>query len=148
MTIPTKASFSGFIASEPKPTQTSKGEPRMFVKVGKPRFMRNGDGTFTELEATMHNLVAYRGTAQRALAKLAKGDNIVAEGYVHRYSVTRDGHQAEEEEFVATRIGHDLARTRYEVDRTPRHERSLAESKRVTRPSNRTATTPAASLSR
>jgi hypothetical protein len=39
---------------------------------------------------------------------------------VRDYSYERDGQRFAGEEFVATRIGHDMARTRYDVDRTPR----------------------------
>ncbi|MGO3180715.1 MAG: single-stranded DNA-binding protein, partial [Brevibacterium linens] len=52
--------------------------------------------------------------------RLAKGDNIIADGRVRDYSYERNGQRYEGEEFIATRIGHDLARTRYEVDRTER----------------------------
>ena len=36
------------------------------------------------------------------------------------YSYERNGQRYEGEEFIATRIGHDLARTRYQVDRSER----------------------------
>ncbi|WP_235997038.1 hypothetical protein [Aestuariimicrobium ganziense] len=39
---------------------------------------------------------------------------------VRGYSYERNGQRYEGWEFIATRIGHDLARTRYEVDRTER----------------------------
>ena len=52
--------------------------------------------------------------------QLAKGDNFIADGRVRKYSYERDGQRHEGEEVIATRLGHDLARTRYEVDRTPR----------------------------
>ena len=34
----------------------------------------------------------------------------------------RNGQSEAREEFVARRLGHDMARTRYEVDRTPAHQ--------------------------
>jgi single-strand DNA-binding protein len=60
----------------------------------------------------------YRRSAERAFAQLAKGDNFVAEGYVHPYSYERDGQTITGEEFVAKRLGHDAARSIYAVDRS------------------------------
>ena len=59
-------------------------------------------------------------TAERALARFAKGDSFVAEGYVRTFEVEREGAIVEREEFVAKKIGHDLARTNYDVDRSRR----------------------------
>ncbi|MBC7594321.1 MAG: single-stranded DNA-binding protein, partial [Kineosporiaceae bacterium] len=61
-----------------------------------------------------------RATADRALTRFAKGDSFVAEGYVRTFQVVRDGEAIQREEFVAKKIGHDLARTNYSVDRTHR----------------------------
>jgi single-stranded DNA-binding protein len=72
------------------------------------------------LETTFHDLIAYRGAAEQGAERIAKGDNIIADGRVREYSYERNGQRYEGEEFIATRIGHDLARTRYEVDRTER----------------------------
>lgn len=59
----------------------------------------------------------YRRSAERAFAQLAKGDNFLAEGYVHPYTYERDGQTITGEEFVAKRLGHDAARSMYAVDR-------------------------------
>ena len=56
----------------------------------------------------------------RGAERLAKGDNIIADGRVRDYSTSEGGQRYEASEFIATRIGHDLARTRYEVDRSER----------------------------
>ena len=72
------------------------------------------------METTFHDLIAYRGAAEQGAERLAKGDNIIADGRVRDYSYERNGQRYEGEEFIATRIGHDLARTRYEVDRSER----------------------------
>jgi len=113
-------SLSGFIASDPQQSVTEHGETRFYVRVGQPHFRREDDGGFTELEPSFHDLVTYRATAERALARFAKGDSFVAEGYVRTFQVERDGEVAAREEFVAKKIGHDLARTNYEVDRARR----------------------------
>lgn len=120
MAIHTQQSVSGFIASDPQLSQTERGDARFYARIGQPHFRRNDDGTFTELDATFHDLVAYRATAERAMARFAKGDSFVAEGYTHTYPIERDGQPVEAEEFVAKKIGHDLARTNYEVDRSRR----------------------------
>ena len=95
MTLHTQQSLSGFIASEPQQTVTENGDTRFYVRVGQPHFRRECCGSFTALEQTFHDLVAYRATAERALIRFAKGDS-----------------------FVAKKIGHDLTRTNYQVDRT------------------------------
>lgn len=120
MAIQTQQSFSGFVASEPQLTYTEKGDARLFVKVGKEHFRQEQGGSFTELEPTFHNLVAFKAAAEQGHSRLAKGDRFIAEGFVREYSYERDGQTIEGEEFTARRIGHDMARTRYEVDRTPR----------------------------
>ena len=120
MALHTQQSLSGFIASDPQQTVTENGDTRFYVRVGQPHFRHEYSGSFTALEPTFHDLVAYRATAERALSRLAKGDSFVAEGYVRTFQVERDGETIQREEFVAKKIGHDLARTNYQVDRTHR----------------------------
>lgn len=120
MALHTQQSLSGFIASEPQQSVTENGDTRFYVRVGQPHFRRESDGSFTELEPSFHDLVAYRATADRALTRFAKGDSFIAEGYVRTFQVERDGVIIEREEFVAKKIGHDLARTDYDIDRNRR----------------------------
>jgi single-stranded DNA-binding protein len=120
MALHTQQSISGFIASVPQRTVTENGDARFYARIGQPHFRRNDDGTFTELEPSFHDMVAYRATAERALARFTKGDSFVAEGYTRTFPIERDGQVVESEEFVAKKIGHDIARTNYEVDRTRR----------------------------
>lgn len=137
MTIRTQESFSGFIASEPQLSRTSTGEARFYARVGQEHYRRNSDGSFTELETTFHDLVSYRATAERAHERFAKGDSFVAEGYTHPFEYERDGQTVQGEEFVAKKLGHDTARTSYDVDRRPRASRTPA--------AEQDAPTPAAS---
>ena len=118
MALHTQQSLSGFIVSDPQQSVTEAGETCFYVRVGQPHFLREDSGSFTALEPTFHDLVAYRATADRALTRFAKGDSFVAEGYVRTYQVEHNGETIEREQFVAKKIGHDLARTSYEVDRT------------------------------
>jgi single-stranded DNA-binding protein len=120
MALHTQQSLSGFIASDPRESVTENGDTRFYVRVGQPHFRHEYSGSFTALEPTFHDLVAYRATAERALTRFAKADSFVAEGYVRTFQVERDGEAIEREEFVAKKIGHDLARTNYQVDRTHR----------------------------
>jgi single-stranded DNA-binding protein len=120
MALHTQQSLSGFIASDPQQTVTENGDIRFYVRVGQPHFRHEYSGSFTALEPTFHDLVAYRATAERALTRFAKGDSFVAEGYVRTFQIERDGETSQREEFVAKKIGHDLARTNYQVDRTHR----------------------------
>ena len=120
MAIRTHQSISGFVASDPQLSYTERGEARLYMKVGIEHYRKEPDNTFTQLETTFHDLIAYRGAAEQGAERLAKGDNIIADGRVRDYSYERNGQRYEGEEFIATRIGHDLARTRYEVDRSER----------------------------
>ena len=122
MAIHPQESLSGFIATEPQLTYTTKGDPRFYARVGKEHFRREQDGTFTHLETTFHHLVMFGKSAEHAHSQLATGDNFIAEGYTRTDTYNRDGQAVESEQFVARKIGHDTARTRYEVDRTPRRD--------------------------
>jgi single-strand DNA-binding protein len=117
MALHTQQSVSGFIASDPQQSTTENGDARLYVRIGQPHFRRNEDGSFTELEPSFHDMVAYRATAERAFARFAKGDSFVAEGFTRTFPIERDGQIVEAEEFVAKKLGHDLARTNYDVDR-------------------------------
>ncbi|MGE9809604.1 single-stranded DNA-binding protein [Janibacter sp. G1551] len=120
MDIHTQQSISGFIASDPQLSYNDQNQARFYARFGQEHFDRNPDGTFTQLDSTFHDLVLFRASAERAHERFKKGDSFVAEGYVREYETTRDGEQIQAEQFVAKKIGHDTARTRYDVDRTPR----------------------------
>ena len=121
MAIRTHQSISGFVASDPQLSQTERGDARLYLKVGIEHYRKEPDNTFTQLETTFHDLVAFKKTAERAHDRLAKGDKFVAEGYTREYDrATPEGEVVKSEEFVAKKLGHDLARTSYEVDRTRR----------------------------
>ena len=121
MALHTQESLSGFIASDPQLTYTERGDARFYAKIGQEHYRKEPDGSFTQTETTFHDLVAFKKTAERAHDRLAKGDKFVAEGYTRDVNYERDGQNVEGEEFVAKKLGHDTARTRYEVDRSPRH---------------------------
>jgi single-stranded DNA-binding protein len=139
--IQTQQAVAGFVASDPQLSYTEKGDARLYFKLGIEHYRREDDQTFTKLETTFHDLVAFKATAEQGHDRLAKGDSIIANGRVRDYSYERDGQEFAGEEFVATRIGHDLARTRYDVDRTPRQNtvqenlaRDAAPAQRAERP--------------
>lgn len=133
MTINTKQSVTGFIATDPQLSTTEVGEARFFARFGQDNFRHEEDGSFTKLEPTFSNLVLYRTTAERAYERFVKGDQFVAEGYVHPYEYERDGQNFAGEEFVATKIGHDTAQTRYTVDRSPRTPAQSTPSSKLSR---------------
>ncbi|MFT4083956.1 MAG: single-stranded DNA-binding protein [Nocardioides sp.] len=122
MSIPTQMSMTGFVASDPQLTRTRDNVARCYMRVGVEHARKETDGTFTPLEPSYHDLVIYGASAERANSRFHKGDSFVASGYTHEYEVERDGEYVPREEFVARRIGHDLARTRYAVDRSPTHQ--------------------------
>ncbi|WP_062389955.1 single-stranded DNA-binding protein [Demequina iriomotensis] len=139
----TRASLSGFIVSEPALTATERGDARLYVRVGQEHFHRGENGSFTPLEPTFHDLVVFGRTAERAAEHLAKGDRFIAEGRIRRFTrVGADGVETDAEEFIAARIGHDVARTSYTVERTRRakQELSAAPEETVTQPTPPTLT--------
>lgn len=139
MSIPTQTSLSGFIATTPHPSTTQKGVPRMFARVGKPRYRREDDGTFTELEPSFHDMVAFGESAVRAMSKLQKHDNFVAEGRANRRTIERDGVPTEIEQFIVSKIGPDAARTTYTVDRSQRASRTAERTSTAQRSTTRNA---------
>ncbi|MGB3373913.1 MAG: single-stranded DNA-binding protein [Microbacterium sp.] len=151
MSIHTQESVSGFIASEPQLMFSTNGTPRLYLRFAQEHFRREEDGTFTQLETSYHHLVMFGRSAERAAARFAKGDNFLAEGYQRPVSYERDGQTVESEEFIAKRIGHDTARTRYEVDRSPRgadRSRAVKEPNREMGPQVQSAVNSAPSLGR
>ena len=134
MAIRTQQSISGFIATDPQLTVTDRGEARFYARF------------------SQENLVMYRATTERAFERFTKGDSFVAEGYAHEYSYERDGQSLSGEEFVAKKIGHDTARTRYEVDRSPRkaasQETVQRQQERAFDPPSRRPTTSTSVLGR
>ena len=147
MAIQTQQSFSGFVASDPQLSRTENGDARLYMKVGKEHYRQEQDGSFTQLETTFHNLVAFKAAAEQGHERLAKGDKVIADGYVREYSYQRDGQNVEGEEFVARRLGHDMARTRYDVDRTPRRSPPERDATAFTAPAHRPATASPAAVS-
>ena len=126
MTIPTQMSLHGFIATAPELNFTGNGVARFYARVGIEHFCKETDGSFTKLDPTFHDMVMFKTTAERAYARLRAGDQFVASGYVNEYEVKKNGHLLPREEFVARRIGHDAARTRYSVDR-PKPDQSVEQ---------------------
>lgn len=120
MTITTKPSVSGFIATTPRRSETREGRTKFYARFAQSHAQRNDDGTFTQLDSSFSNIVAYGETAEWALANLQKGDAFIAQGNERSYTQQRDGQAVEGEEFIANKISHDPARHPYVVDRTPR----------------------------
>lgn len=118
MVIDTRDGIAGFIASEPRLAPTEKGVPRYYSRFGQEHYQREQDRSFTKLETTFGDLVMFGRTAEEAYSRFSKGDNFLAQGDVRAYT---DQSGQERDEFIARRIGNDTARTRYDVDRTPRH---------------------------
>lgn len=119
-----RQSISGYIDSEPFLKEGESGVPRMYTRVGIEHYRRLDDKTFVKTGTTFHDMTTFRTTAEKAREKLEVGDYFVAQGYVREYT---DRQGAEREEFVATKLGHDLVRTPYTVDRAPQHETAQRE---------------------
>lgn len=117
MSIPTQMSLVGFIASDPDLHFTSAGAEHLRLRIGVEQWRKEPDGTFTKLDPTFHDMVAFESTARETHARFREGDSFVASGYVHEYEVERDGRSVIKEEFVARKIGHNVNKTPYEVKR-------------------------------
>lgn len=125
MSIRTKESLSGFVATDPELTFTRKGDARVYMRVGQPQARFEEGGTFTQLDPEFTDLVMFRKSAELAHEQFRKGDNFIAEGETRPYTGD-DG--TEREQFIASRIGHDNNITRYTVDRrNPERETSQHE---------------------
>ncbi len=108
---------------------------------------KRSDGSFRLPMTTFDSLVAFKAAAEQGHERLAKGDKVIADGYVREYSYQRDGQNVEGEEFVARRLGHDMARTRYDVDRTPCRSPPERDATAFTAPEHRPATASPAAVS-
>jgi single-strand DNA-binding protein len=117
MSLPTQLSLAGFIAANPDLHFTTAGAEYVRLRVGVEQWRKEVDGSFTKLDPTFHDMVAFESTARELHARFRKGDSFVASGYVHEYEVERDGGSVIKEEFVARKIGHNVNKTTYEVRR-------------------------------
>ena len=117
MSIPTQMSLAGFIASAPELHFAASGTECCRVRVGVERWRKEVDGTFTKLDPSFHDMVAFESTARETYARFRRGDNFVASGYIHEFEDDRTGEL--KEEFVARKIGHNVNKTAYDVQRRP-----------------------------
>ena len=82
--IQTQQSVAGFVASDPQLSYTARGDARLYMKVGVEHYRREENNSFTKLETTFHDLVAYKAAAEHGYQQLAKGDNLIASGVVEK----------------------------------------------------------------
>jgi single-strand DNA-binding protein len=117
MSIPTQMSLVGFIASAPELHFTKLGDECCRMRVGIEQWRKEADGSFTKLDPTFHDMVSFESTARETYARFRKGDSFVASGHVHEYEA--DGREGSviKEEFVARKIGHNINKTDYVVQR-------------------------------
>lgn len=127
MAIPVQQSLAGFIASDADVSFTDAGITAVRFRVGVEHWRREQDGTFTKLENSFHDLLIFGRTAERAADRFRKGDQFVAHGHVETRYAEPPARPTEREVYVARKIGHDLARTAYDVDRTPATARQAAQ---------------------
>lgn len=116
--IDTRDSMYGFVASNPQLTYSDDGTPRLYFKAGQEHYQYAGGNSYTKLPTTFHDVVAFNGAAEHGYANLSKQDWFIAQGRVRENTNPNTG--ITEEQFIANRLGHDMARTDYEVDRSPR----------------------------
>ncbi|SEE47108.1 single-stranded DNA-binding protein [Jiangella alba] len=105
------------ITHEPRLTFPKPDQARLWVRVGINHHQRNEAGGWDDLPKTFHDLVQFGKGAERSFERLRVGDNIIALGTVRTYTTNVDGTEEKAEQFVASRIGHDLNTTDYTVQR-------------------------------
>jgi single-strand DNA-binding protein len=119
-------SLVGSIASAPELHFTKAGDECCRMRVGIEQWRKEVDGSFTKLDPIFHDMVSFESTARETYARFRKGDSFVAGGYVHEYEVDGRGGSVVKEEFVARKIGHNVNKTDYVVQRERRaSERTL-----------------------
>ncbi|MFJ3408196.1 single-stranded DNA-binding protein [Promicromonospora sp. NPDC090134] len=131
MTIPIRQSLEGVFLTGLRPGTTRTGLPVLRARVRAQQWQREGE-TFTPGEPVTCDLVVFHESTQRARTRFRPGDAFIASGHVNTYNVTHDGKLIQREEFVARRLGHDAARTRYKVTRTRRRLRPATAPAAVT----------------
>jgi hypothetical protein len=128
MTIPIRQSLEGVFLTGLRPGTTRSGIPVLRAVVRAQQWRHEQDETFTAQEPITCDLVVFHEGTQRARTRFRPGDAFVASGHVNTYDAQRDGMTVQCHEFVARRIGHDTARTRYKVTRTRRRLRTASTS--------------------
>ncbi len=121
MTIPTQMSLHGFIATAPELNFTGKGaRPVLLPASASSSTARRSTGRSPSSTRSSTTWCCSTEPPSGPTPRFKAGDQFVASGYIHEYEQERPTVTAEiREQFVARRIGHDCARTRYVVDRTP-----------------------------
>ena len=122
MTIPIRQSLEGVFLTGLRPGATRTGVPVLRARVRVQQGRHEGEA-FTAQEPVTCDLVVFHEPTQRARTRFRPGDAFIASGHVNTYDTTRDGETVQCQEFVARRLGHDAARTRYKVTRTRRRLR-------------------------
>lgn len=115
--LDTRDSIYGRVESTPIFTESDNGTKRLYFKARQDHYRYNGGNSYTRLASTYPDVIAFDAAASHGHAQLAKGDWFIAQGRVREHVNPNTG--VVEDQFVASRIGHDMARTDYEVNRTP-----------------------------
>ena len=116
MPMKTQMSLSGFVATDPDLHFTKEGKEYVRLRVGIEHWRKEVDGTFTKLDPTFHDMVAWDAPAKQIHAQFQPGDSFIAAGYIHEYEDSKVPGLIKEQ-FVARKIGHNATRTTYEVQR-------------------------------
>lgn len=130
--VPVEQALEGMLESDLTWSETRDGTPMLRARVRVERWRASAEGPPDRLPPMFCTLVVFNERTQKARASFQAGDTILASGYVR--SLPADGQGEERHVFVARRIGHDAARTRYQVVRTlaqARERRATARRRRT-----------------
>lgn len=108
----------GHVGTEPKVSTTANGATRATFRLGIPRRVETADGEWINAEPHYVTVAMYGKSAERTVASIQKGDNIIALGGMREYEVTdpENGPRVITE-FRAGRVGHDLNLSEVKVAR-------------------------------
>lgn len=101
-------SIAGNLVADPELSIGESGVAHAKLRVAVNQRIQGADGTWHDGEPVFHNVSAFRGLAENAVASLKKGDPITVAGELEFRSYEKDGDRREARRIVADTIGPDL----------------------------------------
>lgn len=126
--IPVEQALEGTLETDLAWSETRDGTAMLHARVRVELRNDHPDGLSHRLPPVFCTLVIFNEHTQKTYARFQAGDAIVASGHLRGLSTDKQG--KERYVFVARRLGHDAASTRYQVVRTIAQARARAAARR------------------
>ncbi|GAB4086400.1 hypothetical protein GCM10028784_30300 [Myceligenerans cantabricum] len=136
--IPVEQGLEGMLETDLTWSETRDGTAMLRGRVRVERWRASSGGPPHRLPPVFCTLVVFNEHTQKARAHFQAGDAILASGRLR--ALPSDEQGKERHVFVARRLGHDAARTRYQVVRTLAQARARRAAARRRRGSLQAAT--------